>query len=170
MGIYKYIREAWKTPSTLAGIQKDRLIKWRREPVTLRIKRPTRLDRARSLGYKAKQGIILVRQRVSRGGRQRPTIRKGRRPKRFGQRLDLAITYQTVAEQRASSKYPNCEVLNSYEVGKDGNYAWFEVILLDRAHPQILADSRFSNVAQKRGRISRGLTSSARKSKLPTKK
>lgn len=170
MGIYQYIRDAWKTPSTLAAVQKDRLIKWRREPATIRIKRPTRLDRARSLGYKAKQGIVLVRQRVSRGGRQRPTIRKGRRPKRFGQRLNLDITYQTVAEQRASLKYPNCEILNSYEVGKDGHYAWFEVILLDRAHPQILADPRFKNVAGKRGRVNRGLTSSARRSKLPTKK
>ena len=56
MGAYQYIREAWNSQEQL----KERLMAWRREPVTLRIDYPTRLDRARSLGYKAKQGIILV--------------------------------------------------------------------------------------------------------------
>ncbi|KKT75754.1 MAG: 50S ribosomal protein L15e, partial [Candidatus Peregrinibacteria bacterium GW2011_GWA2_44_7] len=40
----------------------------RKEPVTLVLEHPTRLDRARSLGYKAKQGCIVARQRVGRGG------------------------------------------------------------------------------------------------------
>ncbi len=54
MGMYKYIREAWKSPKeTYVGgdLLKVRMIKWRREPVVVRIDRPTRLDRARSLGY-----------------------------------------------------------------------------------------------------------------------
>ena len=34
-----------------------------------------RIDRARSLGYKPKQGVIIVRQRVIRGGRMRPDIK-----------------------------------------------------------------------------------------------
>src|SRR3990167_3868695 len=68
MGMYQYIREAWKKPKeNLGSLWQERLIKWRQEPATIRIERPTRLDRARSFGYKAKQGYVMVRQRVNRG-------------------------------------------------------------------------------------------------------
>jgi len=80
MGIYKYIRQAWKNPKeNLGGLYKERLLQWRNEPATVRIGRPTRLDAARSQGYKAKQGIVVVRQRVMRGGHERPQMAGGRR-------------------------------------------------------------------------------------------
>ncbi len=166
MALYKYIRETQRSDAAIS-IQKERLIRWRKEPVTLRVTRPTRLDRARSLGYRAKQGIILVRQRVSRGGRQRETIRKGRRPKHFGRKLMLKKSYQQVAEERANRKYRNCEVHGSYLAGKDGHHYWYEVILIDRAHPAIRTDAQLKFVSKKghRGRVFRGLTSAARKSR-----
>ena len=34
--------------------------------------RPSRPDKARRLGYKAKQGFVIYRARVRRGGRKRP--------------------------------------------------------------------------------------------------
>ena len=37
-----------------------------------RASRPSRLDKARRLGYKAKQGYVIYRVRVRRGGRKRP--------------------------------------------------------------------------------------------------
>ena len=80
MGYLKYVREAWKK-ELAPELTKERLIKWRREPATIRVEHPTRPDRAHSLGYKAKQGFIVVRQRVMRGGRMRPKIHGGRRPK-----------------------------------------------------------------------------------------
>ena len=168
MGMYKYIRNAWKQPKeNLGSIWKERLILWRKEPVTVRIERPTRLDRARSLGYKAKQGFVIVRQRVIRGGRQRPQIRKGRRSKHYRRRKIVGLSYQSVAEQRAAKKYVNCEVLNSYYVGEDGIYFWYEVILIDKAHPQILADPRINWIfkSKHKGRVFRGLTSAAKKSR-----
>ncbi|MCK4521761.1 MAG: 50S ribosomal protein L15e [Nanoarchaeota archaeon] len=167
MGMYKYIREAWKKSETLKEINKKRILEWKKEPVTIRIERPTRLDRARSLGYKAKQGYIVVRQKVIRGGHKRPTIRKGRRPKRFGQRKNLSISYQLIAEQRANKKFRNCEVLNSYFLAKDRDYYWYEVILVDRSHPQIVADKRINWIAKKqnKARVFRGLTSAGKKSR-----
>ena len=166
MGIYKYIREAWKSPKEgLGELWQQRIIKWRRDATTLRIERPTRLDRARALGYKAKPGYIVVRQRVSRGGRQKPQIRAGRRPKRFGRRKDVNLSYQIVCEQRASKKYPNCEVLNSYYVGQDGLSYWYEVILIDRNSPSILADPKINWIHFKKGRVNRGLTSAGKKSR-----
>ena len=168
MGLYKNIRELWKKPrENLKEIWQQRLIKWRQEPTTLRISRPTRLDRARSLGYKAKQGYIVVRQRVIRGGRQKPGGIKGRRSKRMSRRRDLRVSYQVVAERRAASKFPNLEVLNSYYVGEDGNYYWYEVILVDKSHPSVLADKRISWIAEKQHtrRAFRGLTSAQKKSR-----
>ena len=82
MGMYKQIQEIWKKPkANIKALQKERLIAWRREPAVLRILRPTRLDRARSLGYRAKKGITVARIRVKRGGRMREQMKKGRRSK-----------------------------------------------------------------------------------------
>ena len=167
-GFYKYVREAWKKPKeTMPELWKERLQKWRRSPSTVRVKRPTRIDRARSLGYKAKPGFIVVRQRVKRGGRMRPKIRRGRRSKRFHQRLNLSKNYQQVAEERANRKYINCEVLNSYWVADDGKYYWYEIILLDRSHPAVITDKDrgWITMKQHRGRAARGLTSAGRKSR-----
>jgi len=168
MGVYKHIRELWKKPrDSLGNVWKERLIDWRKEPTTIRIERPTRLDKARSLGYRAKQGIFMIRQRVNRGGRKRATIRAGRRSKHYGQRKDVSKSYQVVAEERTSKKYPNCEVLNSYYAGEDGVHYWYEVILVDTAHPQIRNDKslKFLTEPAHRGRAHRGLTSAGKKSR-----
>jgi large subunit ribosomal protein L15e len=101
-----------------------------------------------------------------RGGRQRPYIVGGRRPKTSRQRLVLNMSYQMVAEMRAQKKYPNCEVLNSYNVGKDGKYYWYDIIMVDRAHPAITSDKDLAWIANHRGRVFRGKTSAGRKSKM----
>jgi large subunit ribosomal protein L15e len=61
--MYAYVREAWKRPdrSEVKGLLWERLQVWRREGSIVRVERPTRIDRARSLGYMAKQGIAVVR-------------------------------------------------------------------------------------------------------------
>ena len=168
MGMYQYVRELWKSPSeSLGELWQKRLIEWKSEDASIRIERPTRLDKARALGYKAKQGYILIRQRVDRGGRQREIIRKGRKNRQFSRRKDLDKSYQSVAEQRAVKKYDNCEVLNSYYVGEDGLHYWYEVILVDKSHPAILADPRINWIANPANtrRVFRGLTTAAKKSR-----
>lgn len=163
MGFYKYLKDAWKDKA----LQRQRMTQWREEPVTIRIERPTRLDRARALGYKPKQGIILVRQRIGRGGRMRPKATGGRRPKHARRRKVLDISYQTVCEIRSVEKYPNMEVLNSYFVGKDGKHYWYEIILVERSHPAIKKDEhlRWITKPEHKGRVFRGLTSSSIKSR-----
>jgi large subunit ribosomal protein L15e len=168
MGLYKYIRDAWSGDrSSIKEIQSQRLIAWRKEPVTIRIDHPTRLDRARSLGFKAKPGFILVRQRIDRGGRMRPTIRKGRRSAHKRQKMVLSMNYQQIAEVRAVKSFTNCEVLNSYEVGKDGTHYWYEIIMVDKMHPAILADKNIAWIANPANtrRAFRGLTSSAKRAR-----
>ncbi|MBI4440497.1 50S ribosomal protein L15e [Candidatus Woesearchaeota archaeon] len=158
MGMYKYIRDIWKSPAQNSETIKSRLIEWRDEPSTIRIERPTRLDRARSLGYRAKPGVIMVRQRVARGGRTKEIHRKGRKPKRFGRIKVIGKSYQWVAEERAAKKFPNCEVYNSYLVLQDGKHAWYEIILLDRGHPAIQNDRVYAGIISQKGRAERGLT------------
>jgi large subunit ribosomal protein L15e len=120
---------------------KSKAIAWRAEPTIHRIERPSRLDRARRLGYKAKQGIVVVRTRVGRGGmrKQRPVA--GRRPKHIGVvHIKQGINMRKVAERRVSEKFPNLEVMGSYYLHKDGMNIWYEVILADTAHPAIAKD------------------------------
>jgi large subunit ribosomal protein L15e len=149
--MYKYIKEAWKKPekSYVKEVMKNRAIIWRREPSTVRIDKPTRIDRARNLGYKAKHGFLIVRTRVRRGGRRKLRPVLGRRQKRMGVvKFTPAKSKRLIAEERTSRKYPNLEVLNSYWVWQDGRYKWYEIILVDPHHPAIKSDKDISWVSK----------------------
>ncbi|MET1124323.1 MAG: 50S ribosomal protein L15e [Archaeoglobaceae archaeon] len=166
--MYAFIRQAWKRPweGEMGKLMWLRLQQWRREPAIVRIERPTRLDRARALGYKAKKGVIVVRVRVRRGGRHVTRVNKRRRTKKMMvSRRTPKKSLQWIAEERANRKYRNMEVLGSYWVGEDGKYKWFEVILVDRDHPAVLSDPQLREIVKKRGRVFRGLTPAARKSR-----
>ena len=166
MGLYQQIREIWKKPKT-NELWRERLIAWRKENSTVKIERPTRIDRARSLGYRAKQGFVVVRQRVLRGGHTRPQLKGGRRPKRYTTRLTLSKNYKQIAEERAQRKFTNLVVLNSYWVAEDGKNYWFEVIFVDPSHPVIKADPKINWICSRaqKGRAHRALTSSGKKSR-----
>jgi large subunit ribosomal protein L15e len=162
MGYLKYVKQAWQDPKNNPNYR-ELLLQVRREPVTLRLERPTNIARARSLGYKPKQGVLVIRQRIIRGGKMRPDIKGGRRTAHSAQSKVTKKNYQQIAEERVQSKYQNCEVLNSYKLMDDGTYAWYEIILVDRMHPAVLADPRLAGVARQQGRVFRGLTSAGRR-------
>ena len=172
MGFYKYIRQAWKKPrENLGDVYKGRLIQWRGENSITRVDKPTRIDRARSLGYKAKQGFVIVRVRLPRGGRMRQhPLKHGRRSAHARSRKVLAKSYQRVAEERAAKKYKNCEVLNSYWVADDGRDCWHEVILVVTDHPVIKADPHINWITEHKGRAFRGVTSAGKKGRGLDKK
>ncbi len=165
---YKYIAKAWEKPeaSFVKELMWHRLIKWRKQPTIMRVEKPTRLDRARKLGYKAKQGFVVVRVRIRRGGLSKSRPRSGRSPRRMGvTRYKPAKSFKLIAEERAARKFPNLEVLNSYWVGEDGRHKWFEIILVDPAHPVIKADKDVGWMGEgvHRRRVFRGLTSAGKK-------
>lgn len=161
--MYHYIRQAWKKPDK--KILRLRMIEWRHSPVIEAVEKPLRIDRARSLGYKAKKGFVVVRVKIIRGGHKRSRPNKGRRSKRLHTRKNLIMNYKTIAEQRAARKYTNLEVLNSYLIGKDGVHYFFEVILVDPSRPEIQNDNTINWICNKknRKRPMRGLTSSGAK-------
>ena len=169
--MYHYIREAWKNPDNQT--LKDRMIAWRRSDAAEVVERPLRLDRARSLGYKAKRGFVVVRICILRGGRKRERMGvKGRKSRKQYARKILKMSYQWVAEIRAARKFPNLEVLNSYPLGKDGKHGFYEVIMVDPDKPEIKNDPNMKWISRgvNSKRAERGLTSAARKSRgLSTK-
>ena len=162
MNVYKHLRQAWKEPKS---VYREKARKWRKENVVEKIENPTRLDRARSLGYKAKQGYVLARIRIRKGGRKRPKIRKGRNPSAYGRFYTPKMSHQNIAEKRTAKRFPNLEVLNSYYVAEDGKYKYYEVILVDPQHPVIKKDKNINWIAKQRKRAFRGLTSAGKKSR-----
>jgi large subunit ribosomal protein L15e len=167
MGYAKYLKQFRKSPE-YDKIVKERLISWRTEPVVIRVERPTKLDRAHSLGYKAKQGFVLARIKIGKGSSKREDFAGGRKPLHAGMTsITPKMNLQHIAETRVARKFPNLEVLNSYYVAEDGKQIWFEVILVDPNHPCIKNDPKLNWVcspANKR-RVFRGLTSAGKSSR-----
>lgn len=164
MGIVKYLRKAWKKPDIETS--RKRMIEWRKDGAITKVEKPLRIDRARALGYKAKKGIVVVRIKIKRGGHKRSRPNKARRTKRLHIRKNLRMNYKEIAETRVARKYTNMEVLNSYQVGKDGMNYFFEVILVDRKEPGILKDKQLGSfVKAPKKRALRGLTSSGKKAR-----
>ena len=165
---YKYIAEEWAQPekSFVEELMRQRLVQWRKQPTVLRIEHPTRLDRARKLGYKAKQGFVVARTKVRRGGLRKLRPRSGRRPKRMGvAKFKPGKSIRLIAEERTAKRFPNLEVLNSYWVGEDGMHVWYEVIMVDPHTPTIRNDPHFNFLLYQKGRAYRGLTSAGKKSR-----
>ena len=167
-GLYQHVRETWNNPKATQSHQQrqDRMVQWRREPVNCRIEKPTRIDAARRLGYKAKQGVIMVRTRVRRGGLRKGKIHMKRKPSKAGiNKITMAKNTQRIAEERVNRHFPNLEVLNSYWVGQDGKHKYYEIILLDPSHPAIKSDKDLGWIAEThhRGRAYRGKTSAGKR-------
>ena len=120
---------------------RDRVIAWRRQDAIVKLDHPSRIARAHRLGYKAKQGIIVVRARVGTGGMRKQRPRGGRRPKHLGvTRIKADVSMKQVAENRVLERYPNMKLFGSYFIYKDGMHYWFEIILADPAHPRVAKD------------------------------
>jgi large subunit ribosomal protein L15e len=134
----------------------------------VKLPRTSRPGKARMLGFKAKQGYVIYRVAVRRGGRKRP-LRKGinyGKPKTAGiTGLKLHKSKRAVAEGRVGRLLPSLRILNSYWVNQDSVHKYYEVILVDPFHPVIRHDPRINWIcdAVHKRRESRGLTSAGRK-------
>ncbi|KAL9665660.1 hypothetical protein QQ045_021081 [Rhodiola kirilowii] len=149
MGAYKYVSELWrkKQSDVMRFLQRVRCWEYRQHPLIVRVTRPTRPDKARRLGYKAKQGYVIYRVRVRRGGRKRPVpkgIVYGKPTNQGVTQLKFQRSKRSVAEERAGRKLGGLKVLNSYWINEDSTYKYFEVMLVDAAHNAIRNDPRIN--------------------------
>jgi ribosomal protein L15E len=135
MGAYKYVSELWrkKQSDVMRFLQRVRCWEYRQHPSIVRVTRPTRPDKARRLGYKAKQGYVVYRVCVRRGGRKRPVpkgIVYGKPTNQGVTQLKFQRSKSSVAEERAGRKLGGLRVLNSYWLNEDSTYKYYEVILV----------------------------------------
>jgi len=175
MGYTKYVSALYKNKKSLkelGDVLTERKKQWRREEPVIRAEHPTRPDKARQYGYRAKQGFIIVRSRIRRGGLNKVRPSRGRRPKRMGvKKLTAAKNLQRMAEERAQRHYPNLQVLASYWVLEDGKNKWYEVIMVDPAHPAIKSDKKIGWMSKEKGkRAFRGLTPAGKRGRGLNKK
>ncbi|KAL7054143.1 hypothetical protein AAHC03_010309 [Spirometra sp. Aus1] len=172
MGAYKFMQELYrhKQSDVMRYLLRMRCWEYRQTKKIVRVTRPSRPDKARRLGYKAKQGYVIYRTRVRRGGRKRP-VPKGAtygKPTNEGvNQLKHQRSIQATAETRVGKKCGSLRVLSSYWVGEDSTYKFYEVICVDPAHPAIRRDPaiRWICKANQKHREDRGLTSATHKSR-----
>ena len=166
MGAYKYLEELWKKKQSdvLRFVLRIRSWEYRQLPAIHRCTRPSRIEKARKMGYKRKQGYVIYRIRIRRGGRKKP-VSKGIV---YGKPINQGITqlkpgrsHRAIAEERVGKRCRNLRVLNSYWVGQDGAYKFYEVIMVDPFHKAIRRDPRINWIVsnKQKHRESRGLTS-----------
>ncbi len=155
MGMYRLISKTFQQEyRERSPIYRARLSKWREEGTVVRVERPLNISRAHSLGYKAKQGYVVVRVKMGRGGRKRPHPWGGRKPGKNYAYTAPGKSLQAIGEERVAAKFRNLEVLNSYFVGADGQLKYFEVILVDALKLGLQLGQ---------GRAFRGLTSAGKR-------
>mmetsp|Transcript_44435 Transcript_44435/g.69480 ORF Transcript_44435/g.69480 Transcript_44435/m.69480 type:complete len:204 (-) Transcript_44435:856-1467(-) len=167
-----FINQLWrgKQSKIMAFLLSIRAWEYRRLPNIVRLKKPSRPEKARKLGYKSKQGFIVFRTRVRRGGRKKP-VPKGNtsgKPKRHAvNQLKYSKSKKLIAEEKTGRICGNLRVLNSYWINQDSKYKYFEIILIDPFHKSIKRDPRINWLCSSnfKHREMRGLTSSGKKSR-----
>lgn len=146
--MYSEIGKTWQRVfHDKEGDISSRAVLLRRGPTVERLEKPSRLDRARMLGYKAKTGVVVVRIKVARGGMRRKRPNSGRRPKHLGVlKMKSDESVQGVAERRVREHFPNLRMLGSYIFYQDGKHAWYECVLIDPLNPSISKDYNYRRV------------------------
>mmetsp|Transcript_4985 Transcript_4985/g.12461 ORF Transcript_4985/g.12461 Transcript_4985/m.12461 type:complete len:205 (-) Transcript_4985:65-679(-) len=172
MGAYKYLQELQnkKQSDVMRFLSRLRTWEYRQLPAIHRCSRPSRPDKARRLGYKAKQGILIYRVRVKRGDRKK-RVAKGivyGKPGHQGiNKWKSTRNLRSIAEERIGRKCGGLRVLNSYWVTADASYKWFEVIMVDPFHKCVRDDPRLNWICKNvmKHRELRGLTAAGRRAR-----
>ncbi|KAF5511811.1 60S ribosomal protein L15 [Colletotrichum siamense] len=172
MGALKYVEELQKKKQSdvMRFLLRVRCWELRQLNVIHRASRPSRPDKARRLGYKAKQGYVIYRVRVRRGGRKKPVAKGATFGKPTNQGVNQ-LKYQrslaATAEERVGRRCANLRVLNSYWINQDSTYKYYEVILVDPQHKAIRTDPRINWIVNPvhKHREARGLTATGKKSR-----
>ena len=114
---------------------------------------------------------MIYRISMRRGGRKRP-VAKGcpyGKPKTSGavKQQKPERNLQSIAEERVGRRLKGLRILNSYWVGQDSTYKYYEVIMVDTHHAAITRDPKINwmcNPVQKHREL-RGLTAAGKSSR-----
>lgn len=132
MGAYRYVQELYrkKQSEVMRYLLRIRVWQYRQLTKLHRCPRPSRPDKARRLGYRAKQGYVIYRIRIRRGGRKRP-VPKGctyGKPKSHGiNELKPYRKLQNIAE--VSYKFPSWD-WTTYSTVHDANLSDLLILVM----------------------------------------
>ena len=169
-GAYKYVEELWKKKQSdvLRFLQRVRVWEYRQLPSVVRVTRPSRPDKARRLGYKAKQGFCICRARVRAGPQeareQGHPLRQARAPgcEEAEIRAQPAIGRGGARRARPLRRAPRAQLVLAQ---RRFVYKYYEVIMVDPMHKVVRNDPRINwicNPVHKHREI-RSLTAAGRK-------
>ncbi|KAI4459880.1 ribosomal protein l15 [Holotrichia oblita] len=164
MGAYKYIQELYrkKQSDVLRFLLRIRVWQYRQLTKLHRAPKPTRPDKARRICYFPHTSTPWWSQTSSSKG---ATYGK---PKSHGvNQLKPTRNLQSLAEERVGRRAGGLRVLNSYWVGQDASYKYYEVILVDPSHNAIRRDPKINWIvnAVHKHRELRGKTSVGKSSR-----
>ena len=169
MGAYSYLRTLWtkKQSDVMRFVLHIQCWEYCQLPELVRLTRPTRPDKAHCMGYKAKQGYVIYRMRIRKGGRRRVASKNriyGKNRTHHIYKLTPKVNLQNMAEMKAGKALPSLRLLNSYWVNEDGVYKYYECIFVDPMHPAIQHDPNINWIVSSKHthRECRGLTSAGR--------
>ncbi|KAF8357988.1 hypothetical protein PRIPAC_92983, partial [Pristionchus pacificus] len=158
------------SPRNIVSPRRVRMWQYRQLTAVHRVNRPARPEKVRHHGFRSKQGFVVYRVRVRRGGRKWPVI-KGQtygKPKTHGvNELKNVRSHQGVAEGRVGKRCGAHRVLSSYWIAEDSTYKFYEVVLIDPQHKAIRTNAELNWICKPvhKHREMRGLTSGGRKSR-----
>jgi hypothetical protein len=102
----QYVEELWKRKQSdvLRFLLRVRCWEYRQLPGIVRMVRPSRPDKARRMGFKAKQGYVVYRVRVRRGGRKKPVSKVSNSQLSLG----TALSDNSCAAMRTTTLWAGC--------------------------------------------------------------
>merc|ERR1711981_341395 len=179
MSAYKYLEMLYRHKSSDMSRFLNRVRSWeyRQLPAVCAVNVPTRVEKARKLGYKATPGYCVFRVRVRKGDKVRQ-VKKGivyGKPRNAGVHQQksfrgLQLEAERMAEQSIAA---GTRILNSYYVAKDGIYKYYEVLAVHPGCENIRRDPKINWICDQkhRNRAQRGITQAGQKNRgLRTKR
>ncbi|KAL6120645.1 hypothetical protein NUSPORA_02588 [Nucleospora cyclopteri] len=146
------------------------IVEARQNEVVHRVERPSFLERARKLGYKAKNGYCIFRVRIRKGDAIREYNNGNTRGKCVNagiHQIKPSLNKQNEAEQIVGKQFGSLRVLGSYKIGQDLKSHHYEVIMVDPNLNSIRNDYKINWIcnAVHKHREMRGLTSAGKKAR-----
>ncbi|HEV8290235.1 MAG TPA: hypothetical protein VGQ00_04775 [Candidatus Norongarragalinales archaeon] len=130
MGAFKYITKNFQQSyAQRSDIYRARIQAWRQGNTITRLENPTNPPRAHSLGYRATKEFVIARVRLHKGRFRREATDLGRKHGNTRKHQHPGKERAWFAEEKCGRRFPNLEPINSYWVGEDGQYKYFEVIM-----------------------------------------
>ncbi|MEN2498760.1 MAG: 60S ribosomal protein L15 [Marteilia pararefringens] len=172
MGAATFQRGLWnqKQSDVMRHLLRLRTFELRQLKPIHRVTKPSVPHRAHALGYKAKQGYVIISVAIRRGTKKvnaKHGIKYGKPSNNGIRQKRKSLSLQAMAEQKVGREYQSLRMLGSYWVAQDANSKYYEVIMVDPMHAAIRNDSKINWICDgtSKRREARGKTHATKSSR-----